>query len=183
MLRQDPVECLFQFVCSSNNHISRIHGMVERLCSTYGSPLLPNNSSSSSGSVQFKEQQQSGLASSLEQCLSPGTPAAAAAGAESWAANQQQQVHAPSPTPLPFSDSGYALQQQPQQQQQQHGAASGALPSFYAFPTLEQLAAATEDALRADGFGYRWALPYQTRCCNNQGIRSTSHAANGLFCM
>ncbi len=39
MLRQDPVECLFQFVCSSNNHISRIHGMVERLCRTYGTPL------------------------------------------------------------------------------------------------------------------------------------------------
>ncbi|WIA29588.1 hypothetical protein OEZ86_012079 [Tetradesmus obliquus] len=27
MLRQDPVECLFEFICSSNNHISRIHGM------------------------------------------------------------------------------------------------------------------------------------------------------------
>ncbi len=39
VLRQDPVECLFQFVCSSNNHISRIHGMVERLCRTYGTPL------------------------------------------------------------------------------------------------------------------------------------------------
>ena len=39
MLRQDPVECLFQFICSSNNHISRIHGMVERLCSTYGQPI------------------------------------------------------------------------------------------------------------------------------------------------
>ena len=39
VLRQDPVECLFQFVCSSNNHISRIHGMVERLCKAYGTPL------------------------------------------------------------------------------------------------------------------------------------------------
>ena len=39
VLRQDPVECLFQFVCSSNNHIARIHGMVERLCSAYGTPL------------------------------------------------------------------------------------------------------------------------------------------------
>ena len=38
-MRQNPTECLFQFVCSSNNHISRIHGMVERLCSKYGSPL------------------------------------------------------------------------------------------------------------------------------------------------
>ena len=39
VLRQDPVECLFQFVCSSNNHISRIHGMVERLCRAHGTPL------------------------------------------------------------------------------------------------------------------------------------------------
>ena len=33
------MECLFQFVCSSNNHISRIHGMVERLCRAHGTPL------------------------------------------------------------------------------------------------------------------------------------------------
>ena len=39
MLRQDPVECLFSFICSSNNHIARIAGMVERLCSAYGTPL------------------------------------------------------------------------------------------------------------------------------------------------
>ncbi len=29
---------------------------------------------------------------------------------------------------------------------------------LYAFPTLEQLAAATEEELRADGFGYRCGL-------------------------
>lgn len=39
MLRQDPTECLFSFICSSNNHISRIHGMVERLCRAYGERL------------------------------------------------------------------------------------------------------------------------------------------------
>jgi 8-oxoguanine DNA glycosylase, N-terminal domain len=39
MLRQDPVECLFQFICSSNNHISRIHGMVNHLCVEYGTRL------------------------------------------------------------------------------------------------------------------------------------------------
>lgn len=39
MLRQDPVECLFQFICSSNNHISRIHGMVNHLCRAYGTKL------------------------------------------------------------------------------------------------------------------------------------------------
>ena len=42
MLRQDPAECLFSFICSSNNHISRIHGMVERLCAAYGTPLEPD---------------------------------------------------------------------------------------------------------------------------------------------
>lgn len=39
VLRQPPLECLFSFVCSSNNHISRIAGMVERLCIRYGSPI------------------------------------------------------------------------------------------------------------------------------------------------
>ncbi|CAG9465666.1 unnamed protein product [Pedinophyceae sp. YPF-701] len=41
MLRQDPLETLFAFVCSQNNHISRIHGLVERLCADYGTPLMP----------------------------------------------------------------------------------------------------------------------------------------------
>ncbi|XP_013386395.1 N-glycosylase/DNA lyase isoform X2 [Lingula anatina] len=36
ILRQDPVENLFAFICSSNNNISRISGMVENLCKTYG---------------------------------------------------------------------------------------------------------------------------------------------------
>ncbi|XP_072223817.1 N-glycosylase/DNA lyase [Leuresthes tenuis] len=39
MLRQDPTECLFSFICTSNNHISRIQGMVERLCQNLGAPL------------------------------------------------------------------------------------------------------------------------------------------------
>ncbi|XP_078111422.1 N-glycosylase/DNA lyase [Sander vitreus] len=39
MLRQDPTECLFSFICTSNNHISRIQGMVQRLCQALGAPL------------------------------------------------------------------------------------------------------------------------------------------------
>ena len=39
VLRQDPLECAFEFICSSNNHISRIHGMVETLCRAYGTCL------------------------------------------------------------------------------------------------------------------------------------------------
>ncbi|XP_078440978.1 8-oxoguanine-DNA glycosylase 1 [Wolffia australiana] len=33
ILKQDPVECLFQFLCSSNNNIGRIQRMVENLAS------------------------------------------------------------------------------------------------------------------------------------------------------
>ncbi|XP_006888974.1 PREDICTED: N-glycosylase/DNA lyase isoform X2 [Elephantulus edwardii] len=40
LLRQDPVECLFSFICSSNNNVSRITGMVERLCQAFGPRLV-----------------------------------------------------------------------------------------------------------------------------------------------
>ena len=33
LLRQSPLECLFQFICSSNNHIQRISHMVDYLAS------------------------------------------------------------------------------------------------------------------------------------------------------
>ncbi|XP_020379900.2 N-glycosylase/DNA lyase [Rhincodon typus] len=39
VLRQDPTECLFSFICTSNNNISRISGMIERLCQIYGERL------------------------------------------------------------------------------------------------------------------------------------------------
>ncbi|XP_034028605.1 N-glycosylase/DNA lyase [Thalassophryne amazonica] len=46
MLRQDPTECLFSFICTSNNHISRIQGMVERLCQSLGTQLCQLDQSS-----------------------------------------------------------------------------------------------------------------------------------------
>ncbi|KAF2636239.1 hypothetical protein P280DRAFT_473369 [Massarina eburnea CBS 473.64] len=39
ILRQDPWEALVGFICSSNNNISRISGMVHNLCKHYG-PLI-----------------------------------------------------------------------------------------------------------------------------------------------
>ncbi|XP_053658250.1 N-glycosylase/DNA lyase [Anopheles marshallii] len=38
-LDQDPVENLFCFICSQNNHISRISDMVEKLCRNYGEKI------------------------------------------------------------------------------------------------------------------------------------------------
>jgi len=40
ILRQDPVENLLSFICSSNNNISRISGMVENLCVHFGEPIV-----------------------------------------------------------------------------------------------------------------------------------------------
>lgn len=39
ILRQDPVENLFSFICSSNNNIARITSMVDKLCAHYGQPV------------------------------------------------------------------------------------------------------------------------------------------------
>jgi len=39
MLRQDPVENLFSFICSANNNIQRIQGMVEKMAKEYGSNI------------------------------------------------------------------------------------------------------------------------------------------------
>ena len=93
MLRQDPVECLFSFICSQNNHISRIHGMVNRLCQLYGTPLP------------------------IEKTEKP-------------AKNKK----------------GGGVK---------NDDAESSSTMLYAFPTLEQLKAATEEELRDNGFGYR----------------------------
>lgn len=39
LLRQDPMECLISFLCSQNNNISRITGMLAKLRERYGTPL------------------------------------------------------------------------------------------------------------------------------------------------
>lgn len=41
VMRQDPLECLVSFICSSNNNIQRISQMVDALCEELGEPLYP----------------------------------------------------------------------------------------------------------------------------------------------
>ncbi|XP_064457023.1 N-glycosylase/DNA lyase-like [Ornithodoros turicata] len=46
ILRQDPLEALMAFICSSNNNITRITSMVNTLCQKYGNKLLQLGSES-----------------------------------------------------------------------------------------------------------------------------------------
>lgn len=39
VVRQEPAECLFAFICSSNNHIKRIASMVNTLARKYGASI------------------------------------------------------------------------------------------------------------------------------------------------
>lgn len=42
-LDQDPVETIFSFICSQNNHITRISSLVEKLCTLYGQKICSLN--------------------------------------------------------------------------------------------------------------------------------------------
>ena len=92
ILRQPPVECLFSFICSSNNNISRITQMLEKLRQRYGTKINVNDAPSSTIS---------------------------------------------SPTSSSLSES------------------SQTISTFYSFPTVEALSAASEEELRGLGLGYR----------------------------
>jgi len=150
MLRQAPLECLFSFVCSSNNHISRIHGMVERLCSAYGSRL------------ELEPWAARELAALAKRgAVVPATPATLGSGGggggedgdeeqdeeEGDAVIQVEVVVVGAGARTPAGNKAAAAAGR-------GGDGGGAVaPAFWAFPTLEQLAAASDEALRADGFG------------------------------
>jgi len=146
MLRQDPAECLFSFICSSNNHSSRIHGMVERLCAAYGTPLEPDARLASTRKAVAakktptpkKKTPTTGSRPEVSTDETAAEPTSSEGAGEEVAATPTRQRGAPlaaernSPQPL-----GEPLGQ------------------FYAFPTTTQLLRATEDELRGLGFGYR----------------------------
>jgi len=43
LISQDPWECLVSYICSANNNIPKIKGMINSLCRTFGRKLVLNN--------------------------------------------------------------------------------------------------------------------------------------------
>ena len=146
MLRQDPAECLFSFICSSNNHISRIHGMVERLCAAYGTPLEPDARLASTRKAVAakktptpkKKTPTTGSRPEVSTDETAAEPTSSEGAGEEVAATPTRQRGAPLA----------AERNSPR-------ALGEPLGQFYAFPTTTQLLRATEDELRGLGFGYR----------------------------
>ena len=147
MLRQDPAECLFSFICSSNNHISRIHGMVERLCAAYGTPLEPDaRLASTRKAVAAKK-------TPTPKKKTPTTGSRPEVSTDETAAKPQGAGEEVAATPTRRRDAPLAAERNsPQPLGEPLGEPLG---QFYAFPTTTQLLGATEERLRGLGFGYR----------------------------
>jgi len=43
LIKQDPWECLISYICSANNNIPKIKGMINNLCKTFGKKLVLDN--------------------------------------------------------------------------------------------------------------------------------------------
>ncbi len=67
ILKQEPVETLIAFICSSNNNIPRITLMINKLCSRYGTPLGVHCGKEFSSFPELKDLSQDGVESNLRE--------------------------------------------------------------------------------------------------------------------
>ncbi|TPP46897.1 8-oxoguanine DNA glycosylase, N-terminal domain family protein [Leishmania donovani] len=124
-VRQDLHSCLFSFLCSQNNNVTRITGMIYALSRTYGDHLC--DVQLATGEVQEPRKSAADTRSKVPQTQFQSDAAATRRDAIASPSLRSHSSSTNSPEWL----------------------------SVYSFPSLEQLAAATEDTLRNLGFGYR----------------------------
>lgn len=124
-VRQDLHSCLFSFLCSQNNNVTRITGMIYALSRAYGDHLCD---------VQ----------------LATGEVRAPRTSAADWRSKATQRKFQSAAAAIRRDTIAYPSLKP-------HSSSTNAPEwlSVYSFPSLEQLAAATEDTLRSLGFGYR----------------------------
>ncbi|KAG5491638.1 hypothetical protein JIQ42_01544 [Leishmania sp. Namibia] len=124
-LRQDLHSCLFSFLCSQNNNVTRITGMVYKLCRAYGDHLCDVHLTT--GEVRARRK---------------------------WGVDTSSMTTAEGfPSSATIHDDGVIAT--PSLKPQNSRSTPPEWLSMYSFPSIEQLSTATEDALRALGFGYR----------------------------
>ena len=139
VLRQDPWECLISFICSSNNNIKRITLMLDRLKRTYGTyvcSVVPDGDSYKVVKVAKPpviEVGESGIDASLFVASPQKTPLRSSKLAEAETSLEEASL-------TPRGGGG--------------GADRNAIHLFD-FPSVQDLAAASEADLRALGMGYR----------------------------
>ncbi|KPA82263.1 putative mitochondrial 8-oxoguanine DNA glycosylase [Leptomonas pyrrhocoris] len=129
-VRQDVHSCLFSFLCSQNNNVARITGMIYTLSRHYGDHLCdvqlatgavrPPSAHNVSDSVRGDSRRKIGAGGTFGEA-------------------KHQAVRPPS---------------SPSKQSNEQAAETEWL-SVYSFPSLQQLATASEEELRRMGFGYR----------------------------
>jgi hypothetical protein len=150
-MRQDPAECLLSFIVSSNNNISRIALILNRLRKAYGThlltlppPAMPSNEADAATSVMGATRR-GGLFGTDESDDEDDEDQALAAV---WSPEppKRQGAKASSPRPSPANKKRAATQSA--------GAAAGE-QAFYSFPSLSALAGASDQELRGLGLGYR----------------------------
>lgn len=192
------------FICSSNNHITRIQGMVETLCSAYGTPLNPATHPCDTIKGEVAEdtplpaqpllliKQEAPGGDTL--CCAPVPPKGAPLPVGGCCQGPGQ-AH----PGRPDGEQGQAGRAEPGEAQGMGGAGGAggeveaqqgegwplctpevkeenedsgrqeereaAHTGFYAFPSLKQLERATEEELRAAGFGWVQACPTS---CNSR---------------
>ena len=138
VVRQDPWECLISFICSSNNNIARITQMLNKLRRRYGQYLCTiaysKQCSSDPGSHRLLSIPVLGIL--------PDAQKSDETSGYHWTLQYKPPVDTVFlPTPA-SADKVTSLDRE-----ERH--------DLYAFPTVEALATASEEDLRALGMGYR----------------------------
>lgn len=138
LIRQTPLECVLSFICSSNNHISRITQMLNNLRRLYGTHLCDleiHNETQTTIKFESNQTNQSNQTDQTDQTDQT---------------NQFNQTDQSNQT-IQSSDQDQTLSSSSSL------SSSNEVVSFYSFPSLDQLSKVTESELRAPplNFGYR----------------------------
>ena len=150
VMRQDPAECLLSFIVSSNNNISRIALILNRLRRSFGehlltlpaaaateTPVAPSSSVNLFTAVKHDNDDEGSGSGNVD-----------GNGYGNGEGNGEAALSIPSP------GSGLAKRGRKPAVTQTAGAAAGE-QAFFGFPSLRLLAAASEEELRSLGLGYR----------------------------